>query len=478
MAYVSSPALRNAADRLPSNIGRSSLVHSLIDSLDLFTQASDDNEGVNPLLLVRGRPARATLIEPEPVTREELLTFHDGQFIDALLACPEANDAADDASFSSQSIAITDIGLRSPNGLQTGKARRTGHHENSDAFPERRKGQDREDDDVYGIEYDCPLFPGVAEYISQVAGGSLMAARLLCDGRADIAVFWDGGRHHASRAQASGFCYVNDVVLAILELQRAPAKRRDAGTTFERPRAAKRLKKIMYIDLDLHHGDGVAEAFEDNPNVITLSLHLWSRGFYPSTPEGSLAFSGPPLPSPADCTSLNVAIPRSGFGNSNFLRLVDSCIRPIFDAHQPQALVVQCGLDGLAGDPCREFNLSLGGYGAAVEKILSWTATYQGRVPVLLLGGGGYNHANAARGWAQLTAVALGRVGARDRLREAVVPSDCEHWDTFASGDGGDGLDVPASSHRKDENSEDDIREIEQQFEEYARRLRQRKGPS
>ena len=132
----------------------------------------------------------------------------------------------------------------------------------------------------------------------------MTAARILRDGLADIAVFWDGGvssitspiraaslidvpsttqRHHASRAQASGFCYINDVVLAILELQRAPAKRREVDSTSDRPRAAKRLKKIMYIDLDLHHGDGVAEAFEDNPNVLTLSLHLWSRGFYPSS---------------------------------------------------------------------------------------------------------------------------------------------------------------------------------------------------
>ena len=132
----------------------------------------------------------------------------------------------------------------------------------------------------------------------------MKAARLLRDGLADIAVFWDGGvsrltclfciarltnvplttqRHHASKAQASGFCYINDVVLAILELQRVPARPRDAGSVTGLPRAAKRLKKIMYIDLDLHHGDGVAEAFEDSPNVLTLSLHLWSRGFYPSS---------------------------------------------------------------------------------------------------------------------------------------------------------------------------------------------------
>jgi len=363
--------------------------------------------------------------------------------------------------------------------LQAAQARRNKPDAHGDAFQHQEEGQDGgEDADVYGIEYDCPLFPGVAEYISQVAGGSLKAAQLLRDGLADIAVFWDGGRHHASKAQASGFCYINDVVLAILELQRVPARPRDAGSVTGLPRAAKRLKKIMYIDLDLHHGDGVAEAFEDSPNVLTLSLHLWSRGFYPSTPQGALAYSGPSEPSPAHCTSLNVAVPHSGLGDANLLRLVDSCMRPIFNAHQPQALVVQCGLDGLAGDPCREFNLSLSGYGAAVEEILSWTATQEGRLPVLLLGGGGYNHANAARGWAHLTAIALGRAGAGSSLQEAVVPPDCQHWDTFASGDGGDGLDVPANAHRKDRNGEKNVKEIEQQFEEYARRLRQRNGQS
>ena len=81
VVYISSPALRNAADRLPSNIGRSCLVHSLIDSLDLLTQASDDNEGVKPPLPVRKCSARATVIEPEPAKRKELLTFHDGQFV-------------------------------------------------------------------------------------------------------------------------------------------------------------------------------------------------------------------------------------------------------------------------------------------------------------------------------------------------------------------------------------------------------------
>lgn len=84
-------------------------------------------------------------------------------------------------------------------------------------------------------------------------------------------------RHHATKDKAAGFCYVNDIVLAILELQRAPPP----------SMPGRRFKRILYIDLDLHHGDGVAEAFENNPNVVTLSMHLWSPGFYPSSRSSS-----------------------------------------------------------------------------------------------------------------------------------------------------------------------------------------------
>lgn len=93
-------------------------------------------------------------------------------------------------------------------------------------------------------------------------------------------------RHHATKSAAAGFCYINDIVLAILELQKNPLfdkKRFPPDTGAGLAKVPKRIKKVLYIDLDLHHGDGVAEAFETNPNVVTVSLHLWSKGFYPSS---------------------------------------------------------------------------------------------------------------------------------------------------------------------------------------------------
>ncbi|RKO85966.1 hypothetical protein BDK51DRAFT_47419 [Blyttiomyces helicus] len=109
----------------------------------------------------------------------------------------------------------------------------------------------------FGLQYDCPVFPGMANYVTHVAGGSLSAARALADGDCDVAIHWDGGRD-----EASGFCYVNDIVLAIGQLQE----------TFPR---------IMYIDIDVHHGDGVEKAFAFSPRVLTVSFHRQELGFFP-----------------------------------------------------------------------------------------------------------------------------------------------------------------------------------------------------
>lgn len=159
------------------------------------------------------------------------------------------------------------------------------------------------------------------------------------------------------------------------------------------------------------------------------------------------------------------------------------CIKPIFEAVKPDAVVLQCGVDGLAGDPCKEFNISLQGYGRAVQSVLSWcghmsllndgskaeegTEKSQNKlIPVLMLGGGGYHSTNAARAWAYLTSIALSNpLDYKGRS----VPEDCSHWKIFyTDGAAGDGLDVPAHTSRKDENTDEDIQLIIDRFEEYA----------
>lgn len=203
-----------------------------------------------------------------------------------------------------------------------------------------------------------------------------------------------------------------------------------------------------------------------------------------SAPKGHLNYSGPATPSPAANTSLNIAVPKSGLSDTNFNLLVNECIKLVFEAVKPDALVLQCGVDGLAGDPCREFNISLKGYGRAVQSILSWCRTssyameddtgqfkdeFSKDVPVLILGGGGYHSTNAARAWAYLTSIALDRPL---DLNKGTIPDSCKYWDTFYNDTAaGEGLDIPGHLSRRDENDESDMREIVDKFESYAAAL-------
>ena len=129
---------------------------------------------------------------------------------------------------------------------------------------------------------DCPIFPGLWPYCSLYTGGSLGAAVKLNTGTADIAINWAGGLHHAKKGSASGFCYVNDIVLAILELLKYHAR-------------------VLYVDIDVHHGDGVEEAFLTTDRVLTVSFHkvcvVWSGwwGREKETPFFQFIFFNPPL---------------------------------------------------------------------------------------------------------------------------------------------------------------------------------------
>jgi len=135
---------------------------------------------------------------------------------------------------------------------------------NSDADNTSSEEEVRDGDEAFGLQQDCSLFPGVFEHAAMVAGASLAACNELCAKRSKIAINWIGGRHHAKKDEAAGFCYVNDVVLALLSLM----------NTYSR---------ILYIDIDIHHGDGVEEAFYYSSSVFCLSFHHYSPGFYPGT---------------------------------------------------------------------------------------------------------------------------------------------------------------------------------------------------
>ena len=229
-----------------------------------------------------------------------------------------------------------------------------------------------------GDQTDCPVFDGLFEFTQLYTGASLDGAVQLCQQQTDIAVNWSGGLHHAKKAEASGFCYINDIVLAILELLKVHAR-------------------VLYIDIDVHHGDGVEEAFYTTDRVMTLSLHKFGD-FFPGT--GALYDTGA-----KEGTGFSVNAPlNNGITDETY---VHDLFRPVMDkimeVFQPGAIVLQCGADSLGGDRLGCFNLTLKGHAACVEYVK------QLGVPTLVLGGGGYTIRNVARCWAYETAVLVDR---------------------------------------------------------------------
>lgn len=223
---------------------------------------------------------------------------------------------------------------------------------------------------------DCPTFDGLFEFMSICAGGSIDSAVRINNGDADICVNWAGGLHHAKKAEAEGFCYINDIVLCIMEL-------------------LKYHTRVLYVDIDIHHGDGVEEAFYATNRVMTCSFHKYGD-FFPGT--GALEDVGTGA---GKWCSVNVPL-LNGLDDASFEYTFKPVLSKILQVFQPEAVVMCCGADSISGDRLGCWNMSLRGHGAAVEFLKSYG------IPVVLLGGGGYTPRNVARCWAYETAVALG----------------------------------------------------------------------
>ena len=226
----------------------------------------------------------------------------------------------------------------------------------------------------FNVGDDCPVFDGLFEYCSISAGGSMEGAARLSRDKCDIAINWAGGLHHAKKGEASGFCYVNDIVLGILELLRY------------HPR-------VLYIDIDVHHGDGVEEAFYTTDRVMTCSFHKYGE-FFPGT--GELRDTGFDKGKNYAC---NVPL-RDGITDESYKSIFQPVVQRIMEQYQPSAVVLQCGSDSLSGDKLGCFNLSMRGHANCVEFVKSFG------LPLLLLGGGGYTMRNVSRVWAYETGLA------------------------------------------------------------------------
>lgn len=208
-----------------------------------------------------------------------------------------------------------------------------------------------------------PLFPGVFERAATTVGGSIRAAELALDGH--VVFHPSGGTHHGRRDRACGFCYLNDPVFAI--------------NTF----LANDRQRILYVDLDAHHGDGVEEAFFEDVRVTTLSIHEDYRWPY----------SG--LSSYPHAAAYNLPVP-AGFSDSELDYLIEHAVLPLAAEVDPDALVICCGADSLAGDPLSGMQLSNVALWRAVDQLTALG------LPTVVVGGGGYNPWTVTRYWTGL----------------------------------------------------------------------------
>jgi len=227
----------------------------------------------------------------------------------------------------------------------------------------------------FNVGEDCPVFDGLFEFCQIYTSGSIGGAIRLNEGLADIAINWAGGLHHAKKSEASGFCYVNDCVLAILEL-------------------LKSHQRVLYIDIDIHHGDGVEEAFYTTNRVMTCSFHKFGE-YFPGT--GAVDDKGYGR---GENYAINVPL-HDGMDDESYRTVFRPVIAKIMEKFQPGAVVLQCGADSLSGDRLGCFKLSIRGHAECVAYVKSFN------VPTLVLGGGGYTLRNVPRCWTYETSVLL-----------------------------------------------------------------------
>ena len=225
-----------------------------------------------------------------------------------------------------------------------------------------------------------PIFPEIFSRPATAAGGTLLAVKLILESGHDQPIVYNpaGGTHHGQPDRASGFCYLNDPALGLLALL-------DGG-----------LRRVLYLDVDAHHADGVQAAFAEDPRVLTISLHEANR-----------------WPMQADCKTgevtdragggaRNLPVP-PGFNDQELDYLLEAAILPLATDFEPEAVMLQCGADGLADDPMSKLELSNGALWRVVAAMRALG------LPLIVLGGGGYNPWSVARCWAGVWATLNGK---------------------------------------------------------------------
>ncbi len=221
---------------------------------------------------------------------------------------------------------------------------------------------------------DTPVFPGVFEASANVVGAALDGLARVMRGDCSRSFQPIGGLHHAGRDHASGFCVFNDL-----------------GVVIETLRQQYGIRRVAYIDIDVHHGDGIFYAYEEDPDLIFADIHEDGRFLFPGTGGEEETGKGP-----AKGTKLNIAL-RAGDGDAAFLSAW-----PRVEAHlekfAPEFVVFQCGADGLKGDPLAHLTYSAATHAHATKR-LRGLAQRHARGRLMAFGGGGYDRNNLAQAW-------------------------------------------------------------------------------
>ncbi len=234
---------------------------------------------------------------------------------------------------------------------------------------------------------DNPIFPGVYDFSLLVTGATLQAVDFVADGKGDVAFNIAGGLHHAMKSRASGFCYINDPVLGIMRL-------------------LSRGKRVAYIDIDAHHGDGVQKAFYGTDRVLTVSLHETGHTLFPGT-----GFEYEIGEGEGEGYAVNLPFPHET-GDDVYVWAFEEVVPELIHAFRPDIVVTQLGVDTFYDDPLTNLHLSIFGYERILRKIKELAPRW------VALGGGGYNVSNVARAWTLAWAVMNG-VELREDLPES-----------------------------------------------------------
>ncbi len=221
---------------------------------------------------------------------------------------------------------------------------------------------------------DTPAFPGCYETAAHIVGSALEGARRVMAGEARRTFQPIGGLHHARRGAAAGFCVFNDL-----------------GVLIETLRTVHGIRRIAYVDIDVHHGDGVFYEFEDDPDLFIADIHEDGTFLYPGTGYAYETGRGR-----AQGTKLNLPL-RPGAGDAQFLEAWEEAER-FLDRAAPEFVIFQCGADGLAGDPLADLRLTPAAHTCAARGLVRLAARHAGG-RLMAFGGGGYSLENLGLAW-------------------------------------------------------------------------------